>query len=187
MADNDCNIPHLSYRARVLPSDADLLTELRRVVDYDEVNGGFIWKSVRYSKHAYLIGRAAGGSDGRGYHSINILKHKFKVHRMVWLWHNGESSRGMLDHINGNPLDNRITNLREATFAENVRNRARNGALPNGVSRDVYGTYKARIQTTNGNKVYLGTFATESEAAAAYVGAATILHGAFALHQRAAA
>lgn len=170
-----------------MPSDAELLAELRKVVDYDATNGGFIWKSVRYTKHAYLIGRPAGGADGRGYHSINILKHKFKVHRMVWLWHHGESSRGMLDHINGDPLDNRIENLREATLAENVRNRARGGALATGVSQDAGGAFKARIQTPELGKVYLGSFATEAEAAAAYVGAATILHGSFAVHQREAA
>lgn len=160
---------------------------MRRLLTYDEKNGGFIWKAVRYSKLTHLIGRPAGGLDGRGYHSLNVLKHKFKVHRLVWLWHRGESSRGMLDHINGNPLDNRIENLREATLAENVRNRARNGALATGVSRDAQGAFKARIQGPNGEKVYLGTFATEPEAAAAYVGAATILHGAFALHHREAA
>lgn len=184
MATDNSTIPHLSYRIRPLPPDADLLAELRRVLDYDAENGGFTWKAVSYQKHVFRIGRTAGGADGRGYHSINILKHKFKVHRLVWLWHHGESSHGCLDHINGNRTDNRIENLREATVAENVRNRLRSGKLATGVSKDTYGSYKARIQDASGKKVYLGTFATEAEASAAYVGAATILHECFALHMR---
>lgn len=184
MANVDFTIPHLSYRTRALPSDAVLLAEIRRVLDYDVKNGGFTWKAVDYPKHAFRIGRTAGGADGKGYHSINILKHKFKVHRLVWLWHYGESSHGLLDHINGNRTDNRIENLREATLAENVRNRLRGGKLATGVSEDTHGAYKARIQDATGKKIYLGTFATEAEASAAYVGAATILHECFAVHMR---
>jgi hypothetical protein len=187
MAVDNSIIPHMSYRRRTLPSDAVIFAEMRRLLEYDEENGGFKWIAARTPAARQYVGRRAGGPDGSGYVSVNVLTHKFKVHRLVWLWHHGETSRGMLDHINGDRTDNRIENLREATLAENVRNRARAGGLATGVSRDPSSGFKARIQLPDGGKVYLGTFATEAEASAAYVGAATILHGAFALHQREAA
>jgi hypothetical protein len=178
------SIPQLSYRKSALPSDADLLCELRAIAQYDEINGGFIWTNVRYFRQKYLIGRKAGGSDGRGYESMNIAGHKFKVHRLVWLWHKGQFPNGMIDHANGNKLDNRIENLREATTAENVMNRLRGGDLSTGVSSDSNGKFKARIQTADGVKVYLGTFNTEIEAAAAYAGASVMLHGEYAVSKR---
>lgn len=179
MADQHNNIPQLSYRKRELPPADEVLAETERVLRYNTDNGGFVWANP---SRALWKKKKAGGSDGTGYDSIHILGHRVKIHRLVWLLHNREWPAGMIDHINGNRRDNRIENLRPATMAENVRNRTkRSGDLLIGVSHDKYGRYKARIQLPDGEKTYLGSFDTEAEAAAAYVGAATILHGKFSV------
>lgn len=100
-----------------------------------------------------------------------------QMHRLIM-----RPPEGMvIDHINGNVLDNRRQNLRICTVAENNRNRAKlrtNKSGYKGVFWDV-SSYRAAI-TCDGRKTYLGRFATAEAAHAAYVQAAMKLHGSFA-------
>jgi hypothetical protein len=84
-----------------------------------------------------------------------------------------------IDHINRNPLDNRRCNLRSATHCENAYNStARTGAKGVNWQKD-HGMWRARIRVA-GNRVHLGYFESESEAAAAYRAAAESFHKEFA-------
>jgi hypothetical protein len=87
----------------------------------------------------------------------------------------------MVDHINLNGLDNRRTNLRPATRAQNMHNRrlnANNTSGYKGVSRD-RSKWRAHIKL-NSRQRSLGTFATPEQAARAYDAAARELFGQFA-------
>ena len=87
-----------------------------------------------------------------------------------------------IDHINGVKTDNRRSNLRFATHAENQRNRGPhkgNKTGYKGVCIDRDGKYFAYINC-NGKRTYLGRFSTGYQAAKAYDAAALILHGEFA-------
>lgn len=71
------------------------------------------------------------------------------LHRIVWELHHGPVPKGMvIDHINGDGLDNRIENLRLATRCQNMYNRKRNSNkrddLPKGIIRN-HGKYTARV------------------------------------------
>lgn len=59
----------------------------------------------------------------RGGHLIGTISCvHFYAHRVIWAIVYGRWPDGEIDHINGNPSDNRITNLRIVTSAENSQN-----------------------------------------------------------------
>lgn len=91
----------------------------------------------------------------------------------------------MVDHRNGDRLDNRRSNLRPCTNSQNQANRrtARGGSAFKGVTWQKRpsgrGMWKA-VLVVNGVAMYLGTFRTDLEAAAAYNDAALKHFGEFA-------
>lgn len=88
-----------------------------------------------------------------------------------------------VDHANGDPLDNRRSNLRICTAYENNKNRKRNSKSSTkykGVNIHKYGRYKATIKCDK-VEYFLGTFDAQEDAAYAYNEAAKRLHGEFAL------
>ncbi len=87
----------------------------------------------------------------------------------------------VVDHINGNPGDNRRENLRVCAQADNLKNRKVHANNLLGV-KGVFaarGGFVAQIRSDR-KKYYLGQFDTIPEAKAAYDAAAKRLHGAFA-------
>ena len=89
------------------------------------------------------------------------------------------------DHVNGNGLDNRWVNFREASFRENAQNRKTTSVLGfKGVIKRKgvqfrHAPYEAYIRVA-GDRVYLGRFQTAQEAGAAYAVAAQKHYGDFA-------
>jgi len=98
----------------------------------------------------------------------------------------GDPIGKVVDHINGDPSDNRRENLRVCSQAENSRNctvRKHNRIGIKGVYADPRrGTYRAQIRI-DGKKVALGSYRTVDEAKAAYAEASNKLHGEFARMQ----
>jgi hypothetical protein len=89
----------------------------------------------------------------------------------------------MVDHINGDGLDNRRVNLRIATRQENNFNRApfaRNRSGFKGVHLPAGSRSWTAAIKVNGRSRYLGCFPSAEEAARAYDAAAASLFGEFA-------
>lgn len=93
----------------------------------------------------------------------------------------GSDDDMLADHRNGDRLDNRKSNLRACSRAENARNRPRqsnNTTGYKGVSKASASTFRAQIKVS-GKKIYLGAFPTPEAAYAAYCEAAKQYHGEF--------
>jgi hypothetical protein len=93
---------------------------LKEVVTYDPDTGAFMWKHNK--KGGVRAGDLAGYTDTTGYIQIRIDMRLYKAHRLAWLYVHGEWPSLHIDHINGNPHDNRIENLRLADDHQNCAN-----------------------------------------------------------------
>ena len=106
-------------------------------------------------------------------------KPSISMHRLIM----DDPAGKEVDHINGNRLDNRRSNLRICTKAENRRNlglRSTNSTGFKGVCfRKDIKKYQAQI-TVNSKSVYLGYYPTAQQAAHAYNDAAVKYYGEFA-------
>ena len=69
-------------------------------------------------------GKKAGGVTTHGYRSVGFYKNTAYVHRIIFLMHHGYMPE-LIDHIDGNTLNNRIENLRPATKSTNGMNRGK--------------------------------------------------------------
>lgn len=147
---------------------------LRRLFAYDRANGVLI--SRRF-------GVPVGSRHNSGYLTVTVDKRSLRVHRIIWLFETGSWPTGLIDHKDGNPLNNRFDNLREATAAQNAANsvvRSDNKLGVKGVRTVKKRTlrYRAMIRT-NGIQKHIGYFDTAAEAHAAYCEAADRYHGEF--------
>lgn len=155
--------------------------ELKELFSYSEETGLFT-RLVRISRRG-KTGDIAGCVGSNGYVNIGIKKKYYFAHRLAWLYFYGEFPKKNIDHINGNPTDNRISNLREATFEENSRNvgiTKRNNSGFKGVYFVKKRKKWASRCSLNKKEVYLGSFNTAEDAAKAYQEFAIKHHGEFA-------
>lgn len=142
--------------------------ELKETLSYDADTGVFVRK-IRTS-NAIKVGDVAGTTDAKGYVIIRVKGVTHKAHRLAWLYVHGKWPNGEVDHINNDPGDNRIANLRDVSKSENQQNRKSS----RGCSRDG-NRWKAQIRV-GGEFKHLGCFSTEHEAHAAYQAAKSQLH-----------
>lgn len=119
--------------------------------------------------------------SGKGYHIVclRVEEKKFskRVHRLIATTFLDLELEQEVDHINRNPADNRLKNLRVATRSQNNCNTPGRGRWLKG-TRLVGKRWQARIRI-NGENAHLGMFDIQHEAHAAYCKAAKELHGEF--------
>lgn len=114
-----------------------------------------------------------------GYLRVRLNGKEYRGHRIIWEMFNGPIPAGMLiDHIDGNKLNNRIENLRLASRLENNSNRSGNSTgLPKGISKNG-NNYRVRLMY-NGKVYCLGTYKTLEEAVKVYNDKSVELRGEF--------
>jgi len=153
---------------------------VRRLIDYDPHSGGMWWRVDRHGKAR--AGMRATRLKGDGYLQVKVCGRLYAAHRVAWLHFYGVWPEGDLDHINGDPADNRITNLRIANDSLNAANRRAHSTSASGikgVSRLPSGRWRAAI-TFLGRRHHLGVYDTPDEASSAYFAKARELFGDFA-------
>ena len=82
--------------------------------------GFVIWRSS--PAKCVKIGSLVGVKRPTGHLFVQIDGKAIALHRIVWAMHYGSWPDGMIDHINRNPEDNRICNLRTASKSQNAAN-----------------------------------------------------------------
>lgn len=146
---------------------------LRAALDYDPSTGILTWTSGRRD------GEVAGTLHPSGYRQLSFENKTYLAHRIIWRMVTGRVPHE-IDHVNLVKGDNRWSNLREATTAQNGANKRAMSNNRCGL-KGVYfnnNAWAAEIQV-HGVRHYLGRFATSELAAAAYSAASLRLCGEF--------
>lgn len=166
---------------------------IRQLLTYDAETGRLVWQPrplcmFKTQRHCsvwnarYANGEAFTSVSG-GHRIGAIFDRKFKAHRVAWAIFHGEWPDGDIDHINGDGLDNRISNLRVVSHRMNMQNVKRRRDSASGVTGVCwfkrYNKWMARIGTK-----HIGYFDT-LEAATAARRAAEAEHGFHSNHGRA--
>ncbi len=167
--------------------------EVRRDLYYSPVTGilrwqwrprerfenDWTWKSWNHR----CAGKIAGTIHKLGYRHIKLKDRFWKAHDLAWLHFYGKWAKGVVDHVNCDPDDNRIFKLREATISENACNKRRRKDNTTGFKgvRWVQRRQKFQVRIAkNGVRKTLGHFDTTEEAYMRYCQEAQKLHGEFA-------
>lgn len=144
--------------------------EILAAVEYDPGTGKIEFKDAP-NVHGWI--------NAGGYHVVRINGVDMYVHRIAIFVTYGVWPEAV-DHVNGNKIDNRISNLRIATRQENLFNsrcRSDSSSGVKGVKKHGKG-WRAKIKR-DGITYSLGTFPTIEEAGEAYRRAAAKLHEAY--------
>ena len=149
--------------------------ELKNLFDY--ADGQLVSKTnIKRRK----IGAVLGSLSSKSYLIAHVNTKNYRVHRLVFLYFHGHMPP-QVDHIDGNRLNNRIENLREATSKQNNQNRKPTGS--SGVKGVVWHKQSKKWVASicvNRKSVHLGSFENIEDAALAATEAREKLHGDFA-------
>lgn len=117
-------------------------------------------------------------TNGRPYIKVNVYGAKYFVHQIIWLYVHGVWPNE-IDHVDGNTLNNKPTNLRDGSHAQNMAN----------IERKFHGVekhgnkFRARIDY-DGSRHELGSFITREEAEEAYKQAHIARYGEYSIYKR---
>lgn len=164
-------------------------------LSYDPETGIIKWNHPTPDKfrshHAYAIfaGQHAGKQAfkterGNGYLCGQFDGNILQAHRVAWCIYNSEWPNDQIDHINGIKSDNRISNLRESSNAENNSNRemlSNNTSGFKGVSwHKASSSWRVSVRG-NGSRIVKDGFNCALEAAKTYDELALKMQGRFAV------
>lgn len=117
-------------------------------------------------------GTEAGYNVSRGYRQVGINGRRYSVHRIIYILHHGHiPNKLVIDHIDRDPTNNHIDNLRAVTIKENRYNSNARGCWYDKPSKK----WRACIDVAE-KRIYLGYYESEQEAHQAYLDAKKVYH-----------
>lgn len=153
--------------------------KLRDIFDYKD--GNLLWKIVRKGVNKDKI---AGYTRPDGYRTTRVDGKSYLVHRLVFMYHNGFMP-SVIDHIDGDPRNNKIENLRECTMAQNTANSKRKRTNLSGVKHVRWNKSCSKwqvIMQINGKQRHVGVYKDLELAELVAIEARNKYHGEFARH-----
>jgi hypothetical protein len=162
--------------------NTEILTQdyLKEIFEYRD--GELYWKISKAQK--LKIGQIAGGLRNDGRKATKINNKLYLNHRLIFFYHYGYFPT-MIDHIDLNPLNNKIENLREVTRAQNNWNTLKPIRNKSGIKNVSWhkASKKWAVQIgVNGKNKILGYFADIELAELVAVEARNKYHGIYARH-----
>lgn len=142
--------------------------EVDALFKYDAEQGLIFWK---VDKGRAKKDNEAGTTRKNNYKDIKFNGKRTSYARVCWCLYHGNIPQHTIDHIDGNPQNNRISNLRDVTHADNMKNYpvpSHNTHGYKGVKFDKRSDKWAAAINYEGERVWLGTFRNVEEAAQAY-------------------
>ncbi len=136
------------------------------------------------TNRSIVVNSLAGYTNKLNYSKIQINRKVYFTHRLIFLYHHGHLPE-FLDHIDGNPLNNKIENLRGCTRGQNNCNRRIDKNSTSGVKGVTWykPTNKWRSMiSAKGKKIHIGYFNRLQDAKTAIASKRNELHGEFANH-----
>lgn len=152
---------------------------LRELYSYDGQVGRFV--SLSGSGTRWKKGRVAGTARSDERRQIKIDGVIYLEHILVWLYVHGKWPDWEIDHIDGDPSNNRVENLRDVSSTVNKQNQRKPNADKKscgflGVSWFASRKkWRAEIRW-GGRRHFIGNFDTAEEAGAAYLAEKRIRH-----------
>jgi len=148
-----------------------------------EYKDGFLYRTT--NRGNAKIGSVAGWQtmcNGKPYYKLQILGKTSYLHHAIFLLHHKYLPK-VIDHIDGNSLNNRIGNLRPATQSQNMGNsrmKSNNTSGVKGVTfRKDISKWSASVMK-NGKHISFGVYDNKEDAAIAYENGSKLFFGEFA-------
>lgn len=149
--------------------------------DIDIETGIIRWK--KKPRQGVSIGNIVGTLHHTGYWQLVLKRKTYFAHRVIWFIAKGYWPDNQIDHIDGNKLNNAISNLREATQQQNLCNQSKPKHNTSGYKGVTWNKQMSKWQAqikNNKKLVYLGLYHDKWNAAVAYNEAAVKYHGPYA-------
>ena len=142
-------------------------------------DGHLYWKVN--SNRKVKAGQKAGSLDSKGRWRVGIKGKSYQAHRIIFCLHHGYMPN-LIDHIDGNPLNNLIDNLRPANYSTNGFNRKININNTSGtkglVWNKVANKWQAKVKVS-GKNMYFGYYKHKEIGSIIIEMARHKLHGSF--------
>ena len=146
------------------------------IKDYFKLGNGNLWGLQRGKWNPVYLNKP----NNQGYLTVRFKGGLYFQHRLIYCLHTEQDIpvNLFIDHLNGNPTDNRVVNLRLVTHRENQQNKGyhRQGGLVGAQYRKCGKNWKTMLRLADGRYVSLGYFNTELEANTRYLEALKLIH-----------
>jgi hypothetical protein len=166
---------------RAAKKDANHQEIVQYCNEYFKYDDGCLFWKKKVCKKSVIGNKVGTFRKSKGYFYTKINKRNYPIHQLVFLIHFGYIPE-CTDHIDGDPLNNKIENLRPASSSQNNYNRGKTKANTSGYKgvfvRDRLNPYSVRI-VANKKRYNLGSYSCIHYAARVYNTAARFYHGEF--------